>query len=88
AVATNGERANVESTLRVTELLPLFDEVVAAEDVKHGKPAPDVFLEAARRMHVVAGRCVAFEDSDEGLMAARAAGMRVVDIREYFVPEY
>lgn len=86
AVASNGERPHVEGTLRVTKLLPLFDEVVAAEDVKQGKPAPDVFLEAARRMGVEAGRCVVFEDSDEGLTAARAAGMRAVDIRGYFDP--
>jgi beta-phosphoglucomutase-like phosphatase (HAD superfamily) len=87
AVASNGRRTNVEATLRVTKLLPLFDCIVAAEDVKHGKPAPDVFLEASRRMHVEAGRCIVFEDSNEGLEAARKAGMRTVDNREYDSPE-
>lgn len=86
AVASNGHRKNVEATLRATKLLPLFDCIVAAEDVRQGKPAPDVFLEAARRMRVHPEDCVAFEDSDEGLEAARQAGMRVVDIRKYFSP--
>lgn len=81
AVASNGHRENVEASLRVTGLLPLFDPIVAAEDVARGKPAPDLFLEAARRMSVAAGECVVLEDSDEGVMAARAAGMRFVDVR-------
>jgi beta-phosphoglucomutase-like phosphatase (HAD superfamily) len=67
AVASNGRRANVESTLNATKLLQLFDFIVAAEDVQFGKPAPDVFVEAARRMDVESGRCIVFEDSDEGL---------------------
>ena len=86
AVASNGQRENVEATLRVAKLLPLFDVIVGAEDVERGKPAPDVYVEAARRMRVAPEECVAFEDSDEGLEAARKAGMRVVDIREYFSP--
>jgi HAD superfamily hydrolase (TIGR01509 family) len=87
AVASNGRRENVEATLAVTKLLPLFDFIVAAEDVERGKPEPDVFLEAARRMQVEPGQCVAFEDSNEGLDAARRAGMRTVDIRDHYLPE-
>lgn len=86
AVASNGQRTNVEATLAVTKLLPLFDFIVGAEDVERGKPEPDVFLEAARRMLVEPERCVAFEDSNEGLEAARRAGMRTVDIRAYYSP--
>jgi beta-phosphoglucomutase-like phosphatase (HAD superfamily) len=86
AVASNGRRANVESTLNATKLLQLFDFIVAAEDVQFGKPAPDVFVEAARRMDVESGRCIVFEDSDEGLEAAGGAGMRVIDIRQYYSP--
>jgi len=87
AVATNGHRENVQATLEATKLLPLFDFIVAAEDVERGKPAPDVFLEAARRIGVAAAKCVVFEDSDEGLEGARRAGMRGIDIRKYYAPQ-
>jgi HAD superfamily hydrolase (TIGR01509 family) len=86
AVASNGRKANVESSLEATKLLPLFDYVVAAEDVSQGKPEPDVFLEAARRMGAKASDCIVFEDSDEGLEAARRAKMRSIDIRAYYAP--
>jgi HAD superfamily hydrolase (TIGR01549 family) len=88
SVASNGRRSNVEATLTVTKLLPLFDYIVAAEDVEHGKPEPDVFLEAARRMKVEPAACVVFEDSNEGLEAARRAGMRGIDIRELYSPKW
>lgn len=80
-VASNGRRDNVTSSLRTTGLLPLFDGIVAAEDVSAGKPEPDVFLESARRMNVAPADCIVLEDSNEGLRAAAAAGMRSVDIR-------
>jgi beta-phosphoglucomutase-like phosphatase (HAD superfamily) len=82
AVASNGVRENVEATLVSAKLRSLFDYVVTADDVQHGKPAPDVYLEAARRMQVDPARCVVFEDSDEGLEAAHRAGMRGIDIRK------
>lgn len=81
SVASNGVRENVEATLVATKLRPLFDYVVTADDVEHGKPAPDVYLEAARRIKVEPARCIVFEDSDEGLEAAHRAGMRGIDIR-------
>ena len=81
AVASNGRLANVQASLRVTGLLPLFDTIVSADDVARGKPAPDVFLEAARRMAVPPADCIVLEDSDEGLAAAAAANMRSVDVR-------
>ena len=82
AVASNGHRANVEATLRAADLRELFDTVVTVEDVRSGKPQPDLFLEAARRLGIGAAECLVFEDSDEGLQAAKAAGMRSVDVRE------
>jgi beta-phosphoglucomutase-like phosphatase (HAD superfamily) len=86
AVASNGIRKNVEATLIATRLRPLFYTIVTADDVKHAKPAPDVYLEAARRMRVKPERVVVFEDSDEGLEAARQAGMRNHDIRKVWSP--
>ena len=86
AVASNGVRKNVEATLIATRLRPLFYTVVTADDVARGKPAPDVYLEAARRMRVKPERVIVFEDSNEGLEAARRAGMRAHDIREVWSP--
>ena len=88
AVGSNGQRGNVEATLTATGLLRLFDLVVVASDVPRGKPAPDIFLEAARRMGVRPERCVVFEDTDEGLEAARAAGMDGRDIRAVWQPAW
>lgn len=88
AVASNGHCENVRATLRSVDLLSLFSCVVAVEDVPRGKPAPDLFLEAARRIEVRPERCVVLEDSDEGVAAAEAAGMRVIDIREIWLPEW
>ncbi len=82
SVASNGVRENVEATLVSTRLWALFDYVVTADDVRRGKPEPDVYLEAARRMQVEPARCVVFEDSDAGLEAAHRAGMRGFDIRK------
>jgi beta-phosphoglucomutase-like phosphatase (HAD superfamily) len=53
---------------------------VSSEEVERGKPAPDVYLEAARRLGVDAAVCAAIEDSEKGLLSARAASMRVVAI--------
>ncbi len=81
AVATGGTQAIVRKTLGTLGLIEHFDAIVAADDVVHGKPAPDIFLEAARRLGVAPETCYAFEDAELGLQAARAAGMTAIDIR-------
>lgn len=82
AVASAGTRDIVETTLSATGILPLFDAVVTVEDVNgRSKPAPDLFLEAARRLGVPPHECTVFEDTDEGIEAARRAGMTVTDVR-------
>ena len=81
AVATGGTRSLCSKTLGSLGLLKHFQALVTADDVEHGKPAPDIFLEAARRLNVPAGVCCAFEDAELGLQSARAAGMMTVDIR-------
>lgn len=82
AVASAGNREIVEATLDAVGLLGLFQAVVTVEDVEgRSKPEPDLFLEAARRLGVAAAGCAAFEDTDEGLEAARRAGMHVTDVR-------
>ena len=81
AVATGGTQAIVRKTLGALGLIDLFQAIVAADDVKHGKPAPDIFLESARRLGVPPADCYAFEDAELGLRSARAAGMTAIDIR-------
>jgi HAD superfamily hydrolase (TIGR01509 family) len=81
AVASGGRRDLVVSTLEAVGIAGWFPVVVAAEDVAHPKPAPDVFLEAARRLGVAPQSCTVYEDGELGLEAARAAGMRAVDVR-------
>ena len=81
AIASGGTRDVVRSTLEKTGLAPLFPVVVTADDVQHGKPAPDMFLMAARLMGVPPGGCLVFEDGQPGIEAAKAAGMKWV-----FVP--
>jgi HAD superfamily hydrolase (TIGR01509 family) len=75
SVASGGERKIVLRTLELIGLGDTFSVVVTAEDVRHGKPAPDMFLLAAERMGVAPADCVVFEDSVLGLEAARRAGM-------------
>lgn len=78
SVASGGTRDVVLSTLTRTGLLPLFPILVTADDVTHGKPAPDMFLLAARLMRVPAASCLVFEDGEPGIKAAEAAGMKWV----------
>lgn len=83
AVATGGTRAIASKTLASLGLLHHFAALVTADDVEHGKPAPDIFVEAAQRIGQAAEACIAFEDADLGIQAARAAGMEVVDVRRW-----
>ena len=78
AVASGGHREPVEATLKAIGVLDMFDAVVCAEDYERGKPFPDPFLEAARRLGVPAEDCLVFEDSPTGIEAAKAAGMHYV----------
>ena len=80
ALATMAPAANVEVVIEVLGLHSLLDATAAAEDVASGKPAPDIFLEAARRLGVPPARCVVVEDAPAGLEGARRAGMRSVGV--------
>jgi HAD superfamily hydrolase (TIGR01509 family) len=79
-LASSSNRPLIDAALAESGLAPLFRATVSSEEVPHGKPAPDVYLEAARRLGVDAARCGAVEDSHSGIRAARAAGMWVVAI--------
>jgi|ERR1041385_5273378 beta-phosphoglucomutase family hydrolase len=82
AVASGGTRNIIEQVLKHLRIREFFDAIVTSEDVTNQKPAPDIFLEAARRIQVPPQFCRAFEDTDLGMMAIRAAGMEAVDVRQ------
>lgn len=85
AVASGGTRRSIETVLGHLGIRHLFQAVVTSEDVKHQKPAPDIFLEAARQIGVPPQFCRAYEDTDLGMKAIRAAGMDAVDVRKLTV---
>lgn len=86
AVATSAARATAERNLGRAGLLDRFTAVATRDDVEHVKPAPDIYLEAARRLGVAPAHCVAFEDSSVGIVAAHAAGMRAVMVIDILPP--
>lgn len=85
AVASGGTNVIINQVLRHLGIRDLFQAVVTSEDVTRQKPAPDIFLEAARRIGVPPQFCRAYEDTDLGLQAIRAAGMEAVDVRTLVV---
>jgi beta-phosphoglucomutase family hydrolase len=80
SIASGGPRDIVHRMLQISGLAPLFKVVITPEDVERGKPAPDMFLLAARRMGAVPAKCLVFEDAEPGMRAAEAAGMQWVRV--------
>jgi len=80
ALATSSQRERLERTLAAADLEGLFAVTVAGDEVTHGKPAPDGYLAAARLLGINPGDCVAVEDSQAGIDAAKAAGMPVLAV--------
>ena len=88
ALASSSNRPLIDAVLETAGLTARFAATVSSEEVARGKPAPDVFLEAARRLSVEPDVCAAIEDSSNGLRAAHAAGMRVVALpNAHYPPE-
>jgi beta-phosphoglucomutase-like phosphatase (HAD superfamily) len=87
AVASGGVKPIIEQVLVHLGIRNLFDAIVTSEDVTRQKPAPDIFLEAARRIGVPPQFCRGYEDTDLGLQAIRSAGMDAVDIRLLRAPK-
>ena len=79
-VASSSNRPLIDAVLELSGLAQFFQATVSSEEVAGGKPAPDVYLEAAARLGVEPARCAAIEDSHSGIRSARAAGMRVIAI--------
>jgi HAD superfamily hydrolase (TIGR01509 family) len=86
AVASSAHAAVIDAALEATGLTDAFGVVVSSDEVAHGKPAPDVYLEAARRLGCDPATCLVIEDSLNGVRAAKAAGMTVVLVPNRSVP--
>ncbi|MEI9962538.1 MAG: HAD-IA family hydrolase [Limisphaerales bacterium] len=82
AVASGGTQKIITQVLEHLKIRHLFDAIVTSEMVKNQKPAPDIFLEAARLIGVEPKFCRGYEDTDLGMQAIRSAGMEAVDVRE------
>jgi len=80
ALASSANRVVIDAVLAITGLADAFAATVSSEEVPNGKPAPDVYREAARRLGVAASRCAAVEDSANGIRSALAAGCHVVAV--------
>jgi beta-phosphoglucomutase-like phosphatase (HAD superfamily) len=80
AIASSSNRPIIDLVLELSGLGPYFRATVSSEEVPHGKPAPDVYLEAVRRLSAEPSRTAAIEDSRNGILSAKAAGMRVVAV--------
>ena len=87
-LASSSNRELIDLVLELLGVQPLFAATVSSEEVARGKPAPDVYLEAARRLGVDPNRAAAVEDSHNGILSATAAGMRVIAIpNAHFPPD-
>jgi HAD superfamily hydrolase (TIGR01509 family) len=88
ALASSSNRELIDLVLESSGLGRYFEASVSSEEVARGKPAPDVFLEAARRLGVGPTSCAAVEDSENGILAAKAAGMRTIAIPNPHYPPH
>lgn len=86
-IASSTHRLNVTTALPRLGLDDFFSDMVTSENVKQGKPHPEVFLSASKRLGIPPSRCVVFEDALVGITAARAAGIRVVAVATTHPPD-
>jgi len=80
ALGTSAPRGNIDAVFAATGMDRFFDAVMSSEEVRQGKPAPDVFLVAAEKMGVEPARCIVIEDAPAGVEAGKRAGMRTVGV--------
>jgi len=80
ALGTSAPQGNIDAVFDVLEIKKFFDAVMSSEQVKAGKPAPDVFLAAATAMQIAPDHCIVVEDAPAGIEAARRAGMKSVGV--------
>ena len=87
AIGSSAPMANITTGLDILDFQRYFKAVVSGEDVKLGKPSPQIFLEAAKRLNARHDECVVFEDAKVGVTAGKAAGMKVVAVTNTYPPE-
>ncbi len=87
AIASSGIRPYVEAVLRVNGLRDRFSVIITGDQVAHGKPAPDVFLAAARALNVEPQHCLVLEDASAGVQAAKAGGMYCIAVPDHSVAQ-
>ncbi len=80
ALASSGHRDYIELALSKIGIEDYFETIVSGDDVKHAKPAPDIFLKAAAELGLKPSECCVIEDAAHGITAAKAAGMRVIGV--------
>ncbi len=83
-IATSNDRQLVQKTLDAMGVSGLFDTITTSCEVHIGKPAPDVYLDVARKLDVSPARCLVFEDVPKGILAGKNAGMRVCAVDDWF----
>ena len=84
AIASSSVRQQIDLITSKLEISDFFDAVISGEDIKNGKPAPDIFLSAAKALQVDPKECVVLEDATSGVSAGKAAGMRVIAVPNEF----
>lgn len=80
AIATSANQPNIDFIVNGLQLKPYFKVIVSSEEVEKGKPYPDTFLEAARRLNIEPEQCIVFEDAPTGIEASQRAGMKAVTL--------
>ena len=84
AVASSSDTYHIENNLEKTNLKKYFNALASGEEVKNGKPNPDIFLLAAKKLNVKPEECLVLEDSKNGIIAAKKAGMRAIMVPDMF----
>jgi len=83
-VASSSSRDIIEKVLRVNNIRRFFKDITGGDDVLHSKPAPDIFLATASKADTIPAHCLVIEDSENGIRAARSAGMKVIALLNHY----
>ena len=86
AIGSSAPRENVDICLKALQIEDVFSVTISGADVQHGKPAPDIFLKAAKKLGIPPHQCLVFEDAPAGIAAAHAAGMRAIALLTSHTP--